>query len=97
MARRGDRYELLPCMSPLLAFTRSSEANAAMSVLGKSGRGQGVFDYGLAPVCNEKLNPSVLMMKSAQDGVRIYGAGSLNRRHGFQVAMRTTTAAARDR
>jgi hypothetical protein len=26
-----------------------------------------------------KLNPNVLMMKSAQDGVRIYGAGSLNR------------------
>src|SRR4029077_14523079 len=26
-----------------------------------------------------KLNPNVLMMKSAQDGVRNYGAGSLNR------------------
>ena len=26
-----------------------------------------------------KLNPNVLMMKSAQDGVRIYGTGSLNR------------------
>jgi hypothetical protein len=26
-----------------------------------------------------KLNPKVLMMKPAQDGVRNYGAGSLNR------------------
>src|SRR6266849_2518698 len=26
-----------------------------------------------------KLNPNVLMMKSAQDGVRTYDAGSLNR------------------
>ena len=26
-----------------------------------------------------KLNPNILMMKSAQDGVRTYDAGSLNR------------------
>ena len=31
------------------------------------------------PVCTENLNPNVLMMKSAQDSVRTYDAGSLNR------------------
>jgi hypothetical protein len=30
-------------------------------------------------VCTENLNPNVLMMKSAQDSVRTYDAGSLNR------------------
>src|ERR1700687_4437097 len=31
------------------------------------------------PVCTENLNPDVVMMKSAQDSVRTYDAGSLNR------------------
>ena len=30
-------------------------------------------------VCTEKLNPRVVMVKSAQDGVRTYETGSLNR------------------
>jgi hypothetical protein len=30
-------------------------------------------------LCDRKLNPNVLMMKSDEDGVRIYGAGSLDR------------------
>ena len=30
-------------------------------------------------VGTEKLNPRVVMVKSAQDGVRTYGTGSLNR------------------
>ncbi len=30
-------------------------------------------------VCTEKLNPRVAMVKSAQDGVRTYETGSLNR------------------
>jgi hypothetical protein len=30
-------------------------------------------------VCTENLNPNVLMMKSAQDSVRTYDAGSLYR------------------
>ena len=33
----------------------------------------------LVLVCTEKLNPRVLMVKSAQDGVRPYETGSLNR------------------
>jgi hypothetical protein len=32
-----------------------------------------------APVGTEKLNPRVVMVKSAQDGVRTYETGSLNR------------------
>jgi hypothetical protein len=32
-----------------------------------------------APVCTENLNPNVVVMKSAQDGVRTYDAESLNR------------------
>jgi hypothetical protein len=37
-------------------------------------------DGSILPACvYRKLNPSVLMMKSAQDGVRTYDAGSLNR------------------
>src|SRR5882672_1607760 len=31
------------------------------------------------PVCTENLNPNVVVMKSAQDGVRTYDAGSLDR------------------
>src|SRR5260221_6817396 len=31
------------------------------------------------PVCTENLNPNVVVMKSAQDGVRTYDAESLNR------------------
>ena len=31
------------------------------------------------PVCTEKLNPSVAVMKSAEEGVGTYNAGSLNR------------------
>jgi hypothetical protein len=31
------------------------------------------------PVCTEKLNPSVAVMKSAEEGVGTYDAGSLNR------------------
>ena len=31
------------------------------------------------PVCTEDLNPDVVMVKSAQNGVRTYEAGSLNR------------------
>jgi hypothetical protein len=34
-----------------------------------------------------KLNPNVLMMKSAQDGVRIYGAGSLNRKRDRRILL----------
>jgi hypothetical protein len=30
-------------------------------------------------VCTENLSSGVVVVKSAQDGVRIYGAGSLNR------------------
>jgi hypothetical protein len=30
-------------------------------------------------LCTEKLNPRVAMVKSAQDGVRTYETGSLNR------------------
>jgi transcriptional regulator with XRE-family HTH domain len=30
-------------------------------------------------VCTENLNPNIVVMKSAQDGVRTYDAGSLNR------------------
>jgi hypothetical protein len=30
-------------------------------------------------VCTENLNPNVVVMKSAQDGVRTYDAGSLDR------------------
>jgi hypothetical protein len=33
----------------------------------------------LAAVCTEKSNPRVVMVKSAQDGVRTYETGSLNR------------------
>src|ERR1700692_2283888 len=32
-----------------------------------------------SPVCTENLNPNVVVMKSAQDGVRTYDAGSLDR------------------
>src|SRR4030081_2811815 len=45
------------------------------------------------PVCTENLNPNVLMMKSAQDSVRTYHAGSLyrprNRRIFVQRSMRS--------
>src|ERR1700681_1378285 len=44
-------------------------------------------------VCTENLNPNVLMMKSAQDSVRTYHAGSLyrprNRRIFVQRSMRS--------
>ncbi len=41
----------------------------------------------MPPVCTENLNPNVLMMKSAQDSVRTYDAGSLYRpRHNDLVA-----------
>jgi hypothetical protein len=44
-------------------------------------------------VCTENLNPNVLMMKSAQDSVRTYDAGSLyrprNRRIFMQRSMRS--------
>src|ERR1700675_3925925 len=46
-----------------------------------------------AGVCTENLNPDVLMMKSAQDSVRTYDAGSLyrprNRRIFMQRSMRS--------
>src|ERR1700730_16167288 len=32
----------------------------------------------MGPVCTENLNPNVAVMKSAQDGVRTYDAGSLD-------------------
>ena len=34
-----------------------------------------------------KLNPNVLMMKPAQDGVRNYGAGSLNRTRDRRIVL----------
>src|ERR1700716_2295153 len=34
---------------------------------------------GVVGVCTENLNPNVVVMKSAQDGVRTYDAGSLDR------------------
>jgi hypothetical protein len=37
------------------------------------------FSVDSGPVCTEKLNPRVVMVKSGQDGVRTYGTGSLNR------------------
>ena len=37
------------------------------------------FDNRGTGVCTEKLNPSVVMVKSGQDGVRTYGTESLNR------------------
>ncbi len=40
---------------------------------------QGHRNTHVAGVCTENLNPNVLMMKSAQDSVRTYDAGSLNR------------------
>src|SRR5246127_4600579 len=42
-------------------------------------RGPGEGRCCLHTVCTKNLNPSVLMMKSAQDSVRTYDAGSLNR------------------
>jgi hypothetical protein len=44
----------------------------------------GVRDYrgsrqATNPVCTEDSNPDVVMVKSAQNGVRTYEAGSLNR------------------
>jgi hypothetical protein len=36
------------------------------------------FVEGWIPVCTENLNPNVVVMKSAQDGVRTYDAGSLD-------------------
>src|ERR1700686_3017573 len=48
---------------------------------------------GVTAVCTENLNPNVLMMKSAQDSVRTYHAGSLyrprNRRIFVQRSMRS--------
>ena len=38
-----------------------------------------LFPVEYVPVCTEKLNPRVVMVKSGQDGVRAYGTGSLNR------------------
>jgi hypothetical protein len=35
-------------------------------------------EEGFARVCTENLNPNVVVMKSAQDGVRTYDAGSLD-------------------
>src|ERR1700730_9438073 len=32
----------------------------------------------MGPVCTENLNPNVVVMRSAQDGVRTYDAGSLD-------------------
>jgi hypothetical protein len=39
-----------------------------------------------------KLNPNVLMMKPAQDGVRNYGAGSLNRTRDRRILFAKTDA-----
>jgi hypothetical protein len=38
-----------------------------------------MFDVFMVAVCTEKSTPRVVMVKSAQDGVRTYEAGSLNR------------------
>ena len=37
------------------------------------------FSIASLPVCTEKSNPRVVMVKSAQDGVRTDETGSLNR------------------
>src|SRR5260370_7257732 len=51
-------------------------------------------------VCTENLNPNVLMMKSAQDSVRTYDAGSLyrprNRRIFMQRSMRSDAVVQHD-
>jgi hypothetical protein len=60
-----------------IAFSCSEAGNFHLAAGSQTFSGREELLCGV--VCTKNLNPNVLMMKSAQDSVRTYDAGSLNR------------------
>ena len=71
-----EETDMLGRLKEKLADCDGAKARAATLVTERAESYLRVF---AAVVCTEKLNPRVAMVKSAQDGVRTYETGSLNR------------------